>query len=133
LINDERHLTLHYIPRRNVNRISVYGHSQNGITTLQCNGKKMSYGDDDNSGAIQSSALVDYYVSDSDSLTLAFTTTKDSDVQLTFQEMSLDLLENSLFTVPKRPTTMIPKPFITNDAVILQKTITIPPYKAPQA
>ena len=132
LINDERHLTLHYIPRRNVNRISVYGHSQNGITTLQCNGKKMSYGSNA-SGAIQSSALVDYYVSDNDSLTLAFTTAKDSDVQLTFQEMSLDLLENSLFTVPKRPAAMIPKPFITNDAVILQKTITIPPYKVPQA
>jgi len=34
-----------------------------------------------------------------------------------------------LFNVPQRPSSMIPKPFITNDAIIIKQTIDIPEYQ----
>ncbi len=41
---------------------------------------------------------------------------------------SFDLLENPLFSVPKRPDALIPMPFILNDAVVVKKKL---PKKKP--
>jgi Peptidase family M28 len=43
-------------------------------------------------------------------------------------ESSFDLLNNSEFSIKKRPNYMMPKPFVNNDAVILKQTFKIEKY-----
>jgi len=54
---------------------------------------------------------------------LEFSLKKDKKPEFTLYESSYDLLENKALNVPPRPETMIPRPFVLNDAVIFKKTI----------
>ena len=66
-----------------------------------------------------------YYTTDQNYLELDITVPIDQKTTLQLYEASNDLLENNLFTIPKRLSWMIPKPFVLNDAIIIKKTITI--------
>ena len=67
--------------------------------------------------------ILTYHVSGRDTLQLEFSLKKDIKPQFTLYESSYDLLENEAFNVKPRPETMIPRPFVLNDAVIFKKTI----------
>lgn len=134
LIGDKRHIAFNYIPRRTVNRISVYSNFKEMLSGFHFNGEAIldPEAEEGSSGIQSSAALIDYYVTDGDSLAVEFIANTEQEIQFTFQEMSLDLLSNPLFKVPERPSFMIPKPFVTNDAVIVQKEFTIPAYQPSQ-
>ena len=73
----------------------------------------------------KSNRLFGFYVADDNHLELEFTTPASQKTEIMLYEASFDMLENDMFNVTKRPQTMIPKPFVLNDAVIIKKKITI--------
>ncbi len=73
----------------------------------------------------KSNRLFSYYVSEDKYLEMEFVIPADQKTEFTMYSSSNDMLDNTLFDVPKRPASMIPKPFVLNDAVIVKKTITL--------
>jgi hypothetical protein len=72
-----------------------------------------------------SNALLSYYMGADEELEFSFVVPAGVDPKISFREYSFDLLENSKFTVSARPETMMPKPFVVNDAIIIERPINI--------
>jgi len=124
--NDIRNVTFTIIPKRDVNLISLYTIEETIFNTLSFNGEYMpvaTYNDD--SKKIGSKELIKYYVSDNDTLEVAFSIPKDNRVNFIVLEYSFDLLNHAQFSITPRPKNMMPKPFVVTDAVVVKKTIYI--------
>uniref|UniRef100_UPI0030DC851F peptidase M28 n=1 Tax=uncultured Salegentibacter sp. TaxID=259320 RepID=UPI0030DC851F len=67
--------------------------------------------------------ILTYHISGRDTLRLEFSLRSDEKPEFTLYESSYDLLENQDLNVKPRAETMIPRPFVLNDAVIFKKTI----------
>ncbi len=63
-------------------------------------------------------------VTEQNAIELNFTVPELQKTSFEIFEVSFDLVGNPLFEIPERPNTMIPKPFVLNDAIIIKKTIT---------
>jgi hypothetical protein len=72
---------------------------------------------------LKRSKLLTHYISDNDATTLELQFPKNQVLELQIYEASNDLLNHPLFSVPERPETSIPMPFILNDAILTTKTI----------
>ena len=131
IIDENREVTLVLYPQRKLNRMTISTEPETQFEEISFNGVSKPLKNSDGTVAIkrQSRSLADYYVSDNDSLVIQYRVEKGTNVMFTIQEISLDLLSNTLFDVPQRPSSMIPKPFITNDAIIIKQTIDIPEYQ----
>ncbi len=65
--------------------------------------------------------IISYYLADGvDSLNVRMEVPKHQKPNLELYDISFDLLDNPLFQVKQRSKTMIPTPFVINDAVILK-------------
>jgi hypothetical protein len=62
--------------------------------------------------------LITHYISDMKYTELNLEIPVGSKLELTFYEASNDLLNNTNFSVPKRPEENIPMPFVLNDAIV---------------
>jgi hypothetical protein len=125
--NDVREVTLLIRSRRHVNRIALFADKEAVFKDFIVNGQIMPK-NQSTGNAIENkrtTTLLDYYVSDRDSLEIKYSFAKTAHHPLLLQEMSFDLLENEQFTIPERAGNEMPKPFITTDAIILQKTIDV--------
>lgn len=69
--------------------------------------------------------LLTYHAANQDTLRLEFSLQGEEVPEFLLYESSYDLLENEALNVPPREETMIPRPFVLNDAVMLKKTITL--------
>ncbi|NNM22975.1 MAG: M20/M25/M40 family metallo-hydrolase [Flavobacteriaceae bacterium] len=126
LFGDEREITFTLLPKRDVHIIRLYADSLVTFQQLSFNGKQVTPGDSENRLLGRSSNfLLHYNVSENDSLEVNYRVTEGVDPKFSVLEYSLDLLENPLFTVNKRPSTAMPKPFVTTDAVIVQRKLDI--------
>jgi len=67
--------------------------------------------------------LLIYHAANRDTLRLEFAIKGEKVPEFILYEASFDLLENEKLKVAQREKTMIPRPFVLNDAVILKKTI----------
>ncbi|WP_353777241.1 M28 family peptidase [Winogradskyella sp. 3972H.M.0a.05] len=126
IIGNSRHIKVFITPQRTVHRYEVFADSSNHFNAFSING--LSVEKDDNNMVFENrwrNRLFSYYVTDDQYLELDFEVPAGQSTSLELYEASFDLLSNTLFNVSERPKTMIPKPFILNDAVILKKTITI--------
>jgi hypothetical protein len=127
VIGGLRHIKLFVTPQRAVNRMEFLADSKYTFLSFSLNGMKV----DKPKTAISVFAnrkdnhLFSYYVSDKKYLEMEFIIPADQKTEFTLYSSSNDLMNNLLFDVPKRPDTMIPKPFVLNDAVIIKKTITL--------
>jgi hypothetical protein len=124
---DLREITLLIRPRRNINRITLFADKEAVFKDFIVNGQSLPKNARTGNAYEnrKSNVLLNYYVSDSDSLEVRYSHLKDLNIPITMQEMSFDLLENEQFILPERGINEMPKPFITTDAIILQKEITI--------
>lgn len=128
---DKRILDLCIRPQRNINRMDLFIRksfkfeklSANGISAKDITGKD---------GFVKNSftertgnRLLTYHLRDNESLELKMEFHKDSIPEIVLYESSYDLLESDLFSIPKRSETMIPKPFVLNDAITIKKTLTL--------
>lgn len=124
---DLREITLLIRPRRHINRITLFADKEAVFRDFIVNGQSIPKNARTGNAFEnrKSNVLLNYYVSDSDSLEMRYSHLKDLNINITMQEMSFDLLENEQFILPERGINEMPKPFITTDAIILQKEITI--------
>ena len=126
---DQRILDICIRPQRNSNRMDLFLNSSFNFTRLTANGL-VSRDITHNNGTVYnaftnrwSNHLLTYHIKDKEALELRMEFHKDSIPEIVLYESSYDLLENDLFTIPKRSEKMIPKPFILNDAIIIKKTL----------
>ncbi|CAM4246072.1 M28 family peptidase [Zobellia nedashkovskayae] len=119
IIGDSRTIELCITPQRAVNRLDIFTESIH-LEKVKINQIELSpYYLKDR----RTSKLVTHYIRDNAYTELEMTIPKDSVLELTFNEASNNLLSHPLFTVPERPKTSIPMPFVLNDAIITTKTI----------
>lgn len=127
IINNSRTTTICLMSNRNAKRIEVFSDSTNVFNTALINGVSAKK---DNSGAQVfeprlNNRLFTYFVSDNEPLEMQLTVPKKQETTLHFYEATYDLLTNPHFSVPSRTASMIPKPFVLNDAVIIKTTVVI--------
>uniref|UniRef100_UPI0030DD3449 M28 family peptidase n=1 Tax=uncultured Planktosalinus sp. TaxID=1810935 RepID=UPI0030DD3449 len=123
--NNLRTVKLLITPQRTVNRIALFADKEAVFKNFVVNGQSVPI-NQSTGNAIDNrptSTLLNFYVSDNDALEVEYSISIISNHPLIIQEMSFDLLEHQQFAIPKRSKNEMPKPFITNDAVILQKSI----------
>ncbi|MDT0539000.1 M28 family peptidase [Croceitalea sp. P059] len=116
---DKRIISLCITPKRPINRLEVFTNdielekaSVNGIELSEFYLENRRYG-----------KLITHYVSNNDYTELELEFQKDQALELTLYEASNDLLDNSQFSVPQRPKSSIPMPFVLNDATLIIKKI----------
>lgn len=127
IIGNERHLQVFISPQRAVNTYEFYAHPSNIFINFNINGLDIKKNDGEHSvfnSRIQN-RLFSYIVTEPKAIELNFTVPASQKTTFDLFETSFDLLDHPLFELQKRPETMIPKPFVINDAVIIKKSITI--------
>ncbi len=126
VINGNREVTLVITPQRKINRLRLFADESIPFRSLSFNGKMLKPDSTATSyKKRRSRGLISYYVSDRDSLEFSYSVPEGVAVPLTLQEYSFDLLEHPKFTIPARPDYTMPKPFTTNDAIIIKRTINV--------
>ncbi|MGW9684929.1 M28 family peptidase [Flagellimonas sp. 2504JD1-5] len=118
IVGDNRILELCVTPKRDVNRLDIYANSIK-FSSVKVNKIALS----DNFLEKRRKKLVTHYISNNDYTELEMSFPKDSVLELSFYESSNDLLSNPDFTVPERPETSIPMPFVLNDAILVTKNL----------
>ncbi|WP_027125572.1 M28 family peptidase [Gelidibacter mesophilus] len=125
IIKGVRHFQVFISPQRAVNTLEFYADGTNQFLSFNINGLEI----EKNKGEAYvfnhrvKNRLFSYMVTEQKAIELNFTVPASQKTSFDIFEVSFDLLENDLFKIPKRPKTMIPKPFVLNDAIIIKKTI----------
>lgn len=126
IIGDIRHLQVLISSQRPVNTFEFYAGPSSKFLSFNINGLDIKKKTGDNyvfQDRIKN-RLFSYMVTEDNSLALTFTVPATQPTTFNIFEVSFDLVGNALFEIPERPKTMIPKPFVLNDAIIIKKTIT---------
>ncbi|MEC8830802.1 MAG: peptidase M28, partial [Bacteroidota bacterium] len=105
-------------PNRNVNRLEVFTNPIK-LKKASVNRIELSPYFLEN----RSSRLVTHYITNNNFTELQLEFPKDSVLELTLYEASNDLLTHPDFSIPERPKTSIPMPFVLNDAILMIKTL----------
>ena len=128
IINKLRSYTICITPNRDIQRLEVFADSTMVFKKMVLNGVEITTENKTDNTVFKqrkNNRLFCYYTTDQNYLELDITVPINQKTTLQLYEASNDLLENNLFTIPKRLSWMIPKPFVLNDAIIIKKTITI--------
>ncbi|WGD35654.1 M28 family peptidase [Olleya sp. YS] len=127
IIGETRHFNICVIPQREVQRIEVFSDSTNHFKSFKINGVDAYRKKGDSLVFVNrwKNRLFSFFVSKNDLLDLQISVPKNQKTSLQLFEASFDLLDNKLFSIPPRERHMIPKPFVLNDAVLVNKTIII--------
>jgi len=126
---DKRTLDICIRPQRTINRIDLFMEKSFNFESLYVNGvtpKDIKHNDGSFYNAFTkrwNNRLLTYHVRNNEPLELRMQFHKDSVPEIVLYESSYDLLENDLFSIPERAKTMIPKPFVLNDAITIKKTV----------
>jgi len=110
-----------------MNRIELFSNPENKYNPFTINGVD-AYREKGNEYVFTNrlnNRLFGYHAVDNESLDMSISVPKDQQTTFTLYEASFDLLENELFSIPKRARNMIPKPFVLNDAVVMKKSIVV--------
>ncbi len=119
VIGEDKILEICITPQRNVNRLEVFTNDVK-IKKAVVNQIEISKSFLENR---RRGKLLTHYISDNEYTELQITIDKNSSLELTLYEASNDLLENELFSIPKRPEDNIPMPFVLSDAILVTKTV----------
>src|SRR5690606_1603097 len=71
----------------------------------------------------RSDRLFTHYISENQSTDIELECSQQDQLSFQIYEVSYDLLNHSLFSVPDRPKNTIAMPFVLNDAVLTKKTL----------
>lgn len=126
IIDGVRHLQVFISPQRAINTLEFYAAASNNLLSFNINGLEIPKNEGEQfvfNNRIKN-RLFSYMVTEQNAIELNFTVPESQQTALEIFEVSFDLVNNPLFEIPERPKTMIPKPFVLNDAIIIKKTIT---------
>ncbi|MER3376111.1 MAG: M28 family peptidase [Allomuricauda sp.] len=118
IIGENRIVEVCVTPKRNVNRLDVYTNSVS-LNAAKVNRIKLS----EEFLQKRRNKLITHYITNNDYTELELSFPKDSVLELSFYEASNDLLSHKDFSIPQRPETSIPMPFVLNDAILTIKTV----------
>ena len=126
--NNEFQYSLKIAPNRDAKRIEIYTENITDFNDFKVNGlqaENVKLGEESFNMFTRrwKNRLLSYYISSKDTLRMNFSLDKTKSAEFILYESSYDLLENKELDVSRRSETMIPKPFILNDAVIYKKRI----------
>ncbi len=116
---ETREVKLRVLPQRMVNRLEIYT-NQILIEKARVNGVDLS---PFFLSGRKGPRLLTHYISDNSPTELELRFPADKPLELTLYEASNNLLDHPLFSVPPRPESEIPKPFVLNDAILVKKSI----------
>lgn len=122
LVNARKQYKIIISPNRKVNRYDIFANESMNFYNFKANGvsligwKKSEY-------RRNGKKILSYYVVDNAPLELTFTLDASTTLDMELLESSFDLLENTQFSVPQRPSWMIPTPFVLNDAVVIRQKV----------
>ena len=124
LVGDQRTVTFKLIPQKKSNVLRLYVDQEMTFTSLAFNGvavkNKLSYTE-------SNTRLLTFYVYGMDALEVSYTISKERTPSFTLLEYSFDLMDNPWVEVKARTPSMMPKPFVFNDALVIKQKIT--PYR----
>ncbi|MCF6347471.1 MAG: M28 family peptidase [Flavobacteriaceae bacterium] len=134
IINNDRIVHFSITSQRKANRIELFTKNDLSFKTFSVNGvnlaKKKGYDFVFETGLKKSKRVLSHYIiGDDESLKIKFSISKEEKLSLSLYEISFDLLESTLFNVEPlyyikpRTNTMMPTPFVNNDAIIVKKQI----------
>ncbi|MDY7395907.1 M28 family peptidase [Aureibaculum sp. 2210JD6-5] len=129
IIGDDRHVDLSITPQRLVNRIEFISKNPIVFTSFKINGETLKKEIDKNyvfylreSGQ----TVFSYYFSNLDkNMDIEFAIPSGPSPSFYLYETSYDLFENMAFDITPRTETMMPMPFVINDAIIIKKQINL--------
>ena len=127
IIGEVRHVRLFISPQRAVNRMEFFANEDSQFLSFNINGLEVPK--QKNATHVfskrKNNRLFSFFVADDTHLELNFAVPATQKTTMQLHEISFDMYDNPLFDNPKRPESMIPKPFVINDAVIVKKNISI--------
>lgn len=122
IVENQRSIKLEIKANKTVNRMDVFAPEKLQIHHLKANGIK-NINQEGSLFKRKKSQVLNYYPINNKPLILSFQIHKDDKLDMDVMISSFDLLENSQFSIPKRPDSFIPMPFILNDAIVVKKKI----------
>jgi hypothetical protein len=133
VINDNRYLSITIKPKRRINRIEIASNNNISFTSFVVNGihlpKKNNEAFVFKTNA-NSKQVLSYFITEpNEKLNIRFSVPIDQKLGFTVYESSYDLLKSPIFNmqplyqIKPRSETMIPMPFVINDAIIVKKRI----------
>lgn len=126
LIGDRRIINLKIIPERRIHRLELFSDSAVLFKALSFNGVEVDLTKSSQSyRGTSNSALVNYHLSEGDSLQVSFVIDKRSTINFQAMSYSYDLLEHPAFEIEARPEHTMPKPFVITDAIAIKKSFSI--------
>lgn len=121
VVQGTRNLKFFLAPKRNVRKYELYSATPVTISKLSINGESYENGA---SFEANKGVLLSYQMANSDTgVVIEFSTTEESPLELFISEISYDLLSNPKFKLTPREETMMPMPFVINDAIITSKKL----------
>ncbi len=124
ILPDSNYMRITVVPQRSVQKITIYADTIYKFSRLAYNGNHVPLDKDSLVWSKRGNRYMGTYnIADRDSLEIAFSTPTGLAPEFTFIEYSYDLMERSEFDLAPRDSTMIPKPFVTSDAVVTVSTI----------
>lgn len=125
IIGNVRQLQVFISPQRAVNTLEFYADNSNQFLSFNINGLDIQKEENETQVFTNriKNRLFSYMLTEHQSVELNFTVPATQKTVFQLFEVSFDLLENESFRIPNRKNTMIPKPFVLNDAIIIKKII----------
>lgn len=119
LIGNQRKVRLKFSAGKKADVLRLYVDQKITFSALSYNGievvKKLTYK--------KNNRLLTFYVQEQDSLEVLYTIPKDINPTFTLHEYSFDLMNNPWVEVSARTNSMMPKPFVFNDALVIKQKI----------
>lgn len=121
IIGSKRFLEISIIPNRKVHKVELSTRERLSFSQFKVNdalvhkGKKFT---------INKGTFLTYHMANTDQeITLSFSVNANEKFRFIINEISYNLLTHPSFNIQQRSPEMMPMPFVTNDAIIISKTL----------
>ena len=119
IINESRTVSLVIKPQRNVNKIELVANEAITFNTIRVQNVSLDKKNTEAALKVSKGTILSYFMTPKDSiLKIEFSVDKNTAPNINIIESSFDLLDNPLFTIKPRSNTMMPMPFVMNDAIV---------------
>jgi len=126
VIGNFRNVNLKITPQRDINRIELLALENLSFKTFTVNGETVRKQNHAEFVFKTKGQILSYYFSTMDThLTILFSIPKEQNPSFVIYETSYDLYESMAFDIEPRTETMMPMPFVINDAIIVKKQINL--------
>ncbi|WP_298883211.1 M28 family peptidase [uncultured Polaribacter sp.] len=123
IIGNKRFLEFTIIPERKVNKLEFITKKELKLHQFKVNDVLANNG---KNYTVKKGTFLVYHLANQDKeVTLSFSVLKDYKIDFILNEISYDLLENPNFSITPRTPEMMPTPFVTNDAIIITKKLSL--------